>query len=646
MQSLSDTELLDAYVAGENMPQGDTCGKTPGEAAFGELMRRHGALVYRACHRLLKDAHEAEDASQAVFVVLARKAGKLRKGDLSAWLYRVAHHVAAETVRRRMRRTGREDAYAATEAIQAGEFTSPDAAESDVLGLLDTALMSLPERYRQAVILRYLQNHSEKDAAQLASVPLGTLSGRASQGIAMLRQRLSKRGVALSGMALAGLLTSEASASVPETLLPSILATVKTAVATTATATTASSIAAMLAKGAMKAMFWNSVKTAAMVAMRVGVVGVGGVAAVQAVAEKAPPSKPATSATTLAQFNGPVAATFSSKAWENEDASRDLARAGIRVFHLGGWFIGANAGWATPAELRRRMMPPRDYVEAWAASRERDVLWLGSNSVAIIGNKAELENLKKRAGGDAASTEDILSKLEPIDGRPVIEPEPQPDLDALQKEFRQTANEDMKLRAAAALCAAGNDEGLAFLKTKLEKNVPSSNTEAAFFYEPLGAHGGPEAMRILKAALLDGRNQQAWRAGLALGRNGGSEALTVLREALRKGKPEIAYAAACGLELIGGKEGLELGLLALAHADPKVRRAGVFGLWRAHGEQALPSLEQALADEDTEVRGRAVVGLGNLSGDKARDLIRLQLTKEKDAGVLKKLKDAEAQMKK
>ena len=92
-------------------------------------------------------------------------------------------------------------------------------------------------------------------------------------------------------------------------------------------------------------------------------------------------------------------------------------------------------------------MPPRDYVEAWTASRERDVLWLGSNTVAIIGKKAELESLKKRAGGDAASTEDILSKLESTDGRPVIEPEP--DLDGLQKEFRQTANDDMKLGSFA-----------------------------------------------------------------------------------------------------------------------------------------------------------------------------------------------------
>ena len=82
MQTRTDSELMEAYASCEDGP----FDKGQGEAAFGELMRRHGRLVYRACYRLLKDAHEAEDAAQAVFVVLARKAGGLRTGDLSAWL--------------------------------------------------------------------------------------------------------------------------------------------------------------------------------------------------------------------------------------------------------------------------------------------------------------------------------------------------------------------------------------------------------------------------------------------------------------------------------------------------------------------------------------------------------------------------------
>jgi hypothetical protein len=113
---------------------------------------------------------------------------------------------------------------------------------------------------------------------------------RASAGIAKLRQRLAKRGIALGGLALVGLLTSEASAAVPETLLPSILATVKTAVATSATATGATTTAAMLAKGAMKAMFIAKVKLVAAIAAAVIVTGTAvpvGIAVAQAASKDA-----------------------------------------------------------------------------------------------------------------------------------------------------------------------------------------------------------------------------------------------------------------------------------------------------------------------------------------------------------------------
>jgi DNA-directed RNA polymerase specialized sigma24 family protein len=241
MQTKTDAELLEAYASKRD------------NVAFGELMRRHTAMVYHACYRLLKDACEAEDASQAVFLVLARKADRLRKDNLSAWLYRVAHLVAAETVRKRMRR--------------------------------------VPEPYREAVILRYLQNYSQEDAAQLAGCPLGTMKRRASEGIAKLRQRLAKRGVALGGVALAGLLTSEAAAAVPETLIPTILATVKTVAAGAAT-TGASTTAAMLAKGAMKAMYLAKVKMVAAVAAAVMVTGTAvpvGIAVAQAVGKDEAP---------------------------------------------------------------------------------------------------------------------------------------------------------------------------------------------------------------------------------------------------------------------------------------------------------------------------------------------------------------------
>jgi formylglycine-generating enzyme required for sulfatase activity len=158
---------------------------------------------------------------------------------------------------------------------------------------LDQELARLSAVLRQAVVLRYLQGNSEKQAAELAACPQGTLSRRASDGIAKLRQRLAKRGVALGGVALASLLTSEASAAVLETLIPSILATVKAAVATTATATGATSTAAILAKGAMKAMFIAKVKMVAAVVAAVVVTGTVvpvGIAVAQAVGKEAKPA--------------------------------------------------------------------------------------------------------------------------------------------------------------------------------------------------------------------------------------------------------------------------------------------------------------------------------------------------------------------
>ncbi|MEI6149375.1 MAG: RNA polymerase sigma factor [bacterium] len=323
MQTMTDAELLEAYSSRQDEPFGGA----QGEAAFGELMGRHGAMVYRACLRLLKDSHEAEDASQAVFVVLARKAGKLRKGNLSSWLYRVAHLVAAEMVRKRMHRVSRESACVREEDIHVGANVisiDPVAEPMTVFGEVDEALLSLPERYREAVILRYLQNHSLEDAARLAGCAVGALKWRASQGIEMLRSTLTKRGVALGGAALAGLLASEASAAVPETLLPSILATVKTAVATTATATGASSTAAVLAKGAMKAMFIAKVKIVALVMAAAIAVGGAGVTAAVAVAEKSRNAKAPNQQIVSDKAIHPVQSAITDAPLEAEDLARAL----------------------------------------------------------------------------------------------------------------------------------------------------------------------------------------------------------------------------------------------------------------------------------------------------------------------------------
>ncbi len=238
----TDRELLSAYISSRD------------EDAFGELVSRHMNMVYRACLRRLKNAEDARDACQAVFVVLARKARAAKKQtSLAAWLHAVARHVSLTAIRTKAKRAKREGEAALLRASSGG---------GNQLGEdLDEALHRLPAAQRQAVILRYLEGHSQEDAATLAGCPVGTLSRRASDGLVKLRQRLGKRGTVLGATALVALLECEARAAIPQALLPSILTASKAA--TTGAAAGAVGIGTnvmILAEGAMKAMLWTKVK--------------------------------------------------------------------------------------------------------------------------------------------------------------------------------------------------------------------------------------------------------------------------------------------------------------------------------------------------------------------------------------------------
>ncbi|MHC4915298.1 MAG: sigma-70 family RNA polymerase sigma factor [Planctomycetota bacterium] len=240
----TDAELLTAYAS-----RGD-------EAAFAELAARHGAMVYRTCLRVLGSREEAEDASQAAFLVLVRKARSLsKKGNLAAWLHSAARNVSLRASRARKHRAKREEKAAVLHEKHKEEAAG---AEAGVAVELDRALAALPAAQRQAVVLRYLEGRGEKEAAQLAGCPQGTLSQRASRGLAGLRARLSRSGVVLGTAALIAALEAEAAAVVPEALLASL-----TALPAAAAAGTASGGAALLADGAIKAMTLVKVKIAA-----------------------------------------------------------------------------------------------------------------------------------------------------------------------------------------------------------------------------------------------------------------------------------------------------------------------------------------------------------------------------------------------
>jgi RNA polymerase sigma factor (sigma-70 family) len=196
---LSDGQLLERFVIRRE------------EAAFAALMQRHGAMVLGVCRRVLGRVQDAEDACQATFLVLIRRAAAIRRGDsLASWLYGVAYRIA----RQLQARTRRDRTAADLDPPAPNVDPTADLSWREVWGLLDAELQRLAEHYRQPLILCYLEGKTRDEAARELHWPLGTLKRRLEQGRNLLRARLTRRGVtlpaALCGAALGSGMTSAA----------------------------------------------------------------------------------------------------------------------------------------------------------------------------------------------------------------------------------------------------------------------------------------------------------------------------------------------------------------------------------------------------------------------------------------------------
>jgi RNA polymerase sigma factor (sigma-70 family) len=157
------------------------------EAAFELLVRRHGAMVLAACQRVLGHTEDAEDAFQAAFLVLARKAASVRRGTaVSAWLHRVAVRIARRDAGRRRPTT--------TLVAEPPAQPTPDEVErSELRGLLDAEIDRLSEPFRRAFVLCYLEGLSNADAARVLACPVGTVESRLTTARRRLRDRLARR---------------------------------------------------------------------------------------------------------------------------------------------------------------------------------------------------------------------------------------------------------------------------------------------------------------------------------------------------------------------------------------------------------------------------------------------------------------------
>jgi RNA polymerase sigma factor (sigma-70 family) len=253
----ADADLLGAFVARKD------------EAAFAGLVQRHGRMVLGVCLRLLGHRADAEDAFQATFLVLARRAAAVRPRELVGnWLYGVAYRTALQARAARARRRSRE--------MQLDSPPEPAAADRppwiELQPALDQELNRLPAKYRVPVVLCELEGRSRADVARVLGIPEGTLSSRLAAARKRLADRLGRRGFALPAGALAAVIAQSASAAVPVSL-----------VASTVRAATGEAVAApvaALANGVIKGMFLSKLKltTAAILAVALSGTGVGLVA--------------------------------------------------------------------------------------------------------------------------------------------------------------------------------------------------------------------------------------------------------------------------------------------------------------------------------------------------------------------------------
>lgn len=258
----TDGELLERFIAGRD------------DAAFAALVRRHGPMVWGVCRRVLAGHQDTEDAFQATFVVLLRKAASVVPREMVGnWLYGVAHQTALNVRASEARRRTRERTVT--------QMPEPADREQDcwrdLKPVLDQELSRLPNKYRAAIALCDLGGKTRKEVSQQLGVPEGTLSGWLTRGRAMLAKRLARHGLTVSCAALAmALPRAELSAGVPAAVVSSTIHAARLLAAGQGTATAViSAKVAALTEGVIRTMLWTKVKFASAALLVLCAAGVG-----------------------------------------------------------------------------------------------------------------------------------------------------------------------------------------------------------------------------------------------------------------------------------------------------------------------------------------------------------------------------------
>jgi RNA polymerase sigma factor (sigma-70 family) len=404
---LTDGQLLQDYLSRHD------------EAALAALVRRHGPMVWGVCRRVLPNHHDAEDAFQATFLVLVRRAASIVSRELLAnWLYGVAHQTARKARATTTRRNERER--------QVAVLPEPAMAEpelwTDLQAVLDAELSRLPDRYRAVVVLCDLQGKTRKEAARQLDVPEGTVASQLTRARGLLARQLRRRGIVLSaGVSAAVLAQKAAAAGVPATVFASTIQAATLFAAGEVTAGAISPSVAPLTEGVLSAMLPVPWKTAATALLLMALVGAGaGGLLYQAQAEDAGPGR--TEATdqpnpqtkvARAEIDALIRQLGSAKFAEREAAMQRLKRIGEPALEA----LHAAAAKTEALELQRRLQQlidqlenrtPADQFQAGLRYERRKEL---QKAAALFGRMIEQGLAKAPGKGEKPSLSEVMVHL-------------------------------------------------------------------------------------------------------------------------------------------------------------------------------------------------------------------------------------------
>jgi RNA polymerase sigma factor (sigma-70 family) len=289
--SATDHELLQRFVARRE------------ESAFAALVERHAAMVLGLCRSILRNHHDAEDIFQAVFLVLARKAGSIRKGDcVGSWLYAVAYRLAHKA----RVRAGKRHVCERRAAMPAEQTPMDEVTWGELRDILHEEVSRLPEKYRAAVVLCYWEGRTHEQAGQQLGCAKSTIKDRLEKARAMLRKRLARRGLMLPAAWFAASLSEGTSAAVSVELVQTTVRGALLFSLGQMPEGIVSSKAVACAQSALQTMLVSKLKYGLALVLMLGVLG-GGAGMTAFYKMAAPENEPEASATAAEPKNEPEA---------------------------------------------------------------------------------------------------------------------------------------------------------------------------------------------------------------------------------------------------------------------------------------------------------------------------------------------------